>query len=177
MRLNKLSPVKGNVPANRDEHVHPMFAFQKEINHLFENFFQDASPGGLGTGLGFGLSSPNFFDKHWDPLTPKVDVSESDGKLMVAVELPGLSEEDFDVSIQGSVLSIRGEKKQESEDSEKGWYRVERHFGSFERTVPLPYEVNQEEVKAEFKNGVLKIWLPKQTEKPETAKRIAVRKG
>ena len=176
-RMNKLIPLNKSVPTKRDDRIHPMFSFQKEINHLFENFFEDVCPGGMGNGLGFGLTSPAFFERNWDPLSPKVDISESENQLLVAVELPGMSEEDFELSIQGNVLTVKGEKRQEAEEKQEGWYRVERHFGSFERSIPLPHEANVDDVDAEFKNGVLKISLSKVLEPPESAKRIDVRKG
>lgn len=104
-----------------------------------------------------------------------MDIAEYEDRLVVTAELPGLTENDFDVTIQGNLLSIKGEKKQESEDREKGWYRVERHFGSFSRSIPLPYEVDQESVEAQYKNGVLTVILPKLSIPEASAKRIDVK--
>ena len=178
--VNKLMCLNSNnnksLPAGRDERIHPMFAFQKEVNHLFDSFFQESNLGGLlGPGLGLGLNSSAFFERNWDPLTPKMDIAEFEDRLVVTAEMPGLTENDFDVTIQGNLLSIKGEKKQESEDREKGWYRVERHFGSFSRSIPLPYEVDQESIAAQYKNGVLTVTLPKLSVPEASAKRIDVK--
>lgn len=180
--VNKLMRLNNNnnksMPAGRDERIHPMFAFQKEVNHLFDNFFQESNLGGLlGPGLGLGLNSSAFFERNWDPLTPKMDIAEYEDRLVVTAEMPGLMENDFEVTIEGSLLSIKGDKRQKTEEKEKGWYRVERHFGSFSRSISLPYEVDQESVEAQYKNGVLTVTLPKLSPPQKEGRRIEVKKA
>ena len=93
-------------------------------------------------------------------------------KFVVKAELPGMKEEDIDVSVIGDTLTVKGEKKTESEVKEEDYYRCERSYGSFYRSVPLPSTVDASKIKADFEDGVLEVTLPKTAEvKP---KKIAV---
>ncbi|MCA9803933.1 MAG: Hsp20/alpha crystallin family protein [Cyanobacteria bacterium HKST-UBA02] len=175
MAFNNLVPwSRKSVPARKSnqDYSHPMLSLQSEMNKLFENFFSGDDEI-FGT---FGLS-PSLSRGSFDPLMPRADVSESEKELLVSLELPGISEEDVLVSLADNVLTISGEKKQESKTDEKGWYRMERHYGSFSRTIPLPCEVEDDKVDACFKNGVLTIKMPKARESVRQAKKITVRKG
>jgi HSP20 family protein len=103
---------------------------------------------------------------------PAVDVFEKGDKFVVKAELPGMKEEDIDVSVIGNTLAIKGEKKTESEVKEADYYRCERAYGSFYRTIPLPSTVDASKIEAEFEDGVLEVSLPKSAgEKP---KKVAV---
>ncbi len=103
---------------------------------------------------------------------PAVDVFEKEDKFVVKAELPGTKEEDIHVSVVGDTLSIRGEKKTETEVKEEDYYRCERSYGSFYRSVPLPSNVDADKIEASFEHGVLEVTLPKSAKvKP---KRIAV---
>jgi HSP20 family protein len=93
---------------------------------------------------------------------PALDVYETDGEVVVKAELPGVKKEDVEVLVRDNSLIIRGEKKEEKEEKTETYYRVERVYGKFERVVALPAEVKLEGVKAEFKDGVLEIRLPKE---------------
>jgi len=97
---------------------------------------------------------------------PTVDMEEDDSEIRVTAEMPGLEKEDFKVEVLGDRLIIRGEKKAEREKREAGYFYSERSYGSFSRSLQLPAEVEVEKAKAEYKNGVLKLRLPKS----ETAK-------
>jgi len=92
---------------------------------------------------------------------PVVDVYETDQELVVKAELPGVKKENVEVSIRDNALHIRGEKKEEKEERTGAYHRVERVYGRFERAVPLPTDVKVESAKAEFKDGVLEIRIPK----------------
>jgi HSP20 family protein len=100
------------------------------------------------------------FSFPWSPVT---DVREDENGLNVVVELPGMSSDDVNVSVENGVLSISGEKKQENEesDADDNYHLVERRYGKFERTFRLPRGVDADKVKAKFENGLLKIDLPK----------------
>jgi HSP20 family protein len=102
---------------------------------------------------------------------PQVDVNETDKEISVSVELPGLESKDVEVSAEQDMLTIRGEKRS-AESSGEGEHRwTERTYGKFERTIPLPSEVKADAAKAEFKNGVLRIHLPKsENAKPRSHK-------
>jgi HSP20 family protein len=107
-------------------------------------------------------------------LTPRIDVSETDKKVEVTVELPGVDEKDIDISLSDDLLTIKGEKKSETEKTEKNYHLVERSYGSFERMTRLPCEVEADKVKAEFKSGVLKISLPKSPAAKAKSHKIAI---
>jgi len=92
---------------------------------------------------------------------PQVDISETDTEYRVTAELPGLEEKDFDVSLDGDLLTLKGEKKVEREEKGEGFSHVEISSGSFHRAFRLPVEVKADGVKAAFKNGVLTVTLPK----------------
>ena len=92
---------------------------------------------------------------------PSVDVSETDGEYQIKAEIPDVKKEDVKVTLEDGVLTIQGERKQEKEEKGKKYHRVERSYGSFVRSFTLPDLVDEEQVKAEFKDGVLNLQLPK----------------
>ena len=92
---------------------------------------------------------------------PEVDVIEDKDNIEVHVDLPGMEKEDFKVSVEDNVLTIRGERKTVKEEKDKNYHQVERTFGKFTRSFTLPITVDGEKIKANYKNGVLKIDLPK----------------
>ncbi len=108
-------------------------------------------------------------EKGW---MPAVDIFEKDDKFVVKAELPGMKEEDIDVSVVGDTLSIKGEKKTETEVKEEDYYRCERAYGSFYRSIPLPSTVDASKIEANFEDGVLEVTLPKSAE--VKTKKIAV---
>ncbi|MFP4588275.1 MAG: Hsp20/alpha crystallin family protein [Desulfohalobiaceae bacterium] len=95
---------------------------------------------------------------------PALNISEDDKEITVQAELPGMESKDVDVSLQNNNLVIQGEKKFEDEDKSDNYHRIERAYGSFYRSIPLPVKVDEDNIKANFKNGVLHISLPKQEE-------------
>lgn len=104
---------------------------------------------------------------------PSVDISETDGNVLVKAELPGLDAKDIDVDVTGNVLTLKGEKKTEEEKKEERYYYRERHYGAFQRSFQLPAGVQSDKVDAEFKNGVLTINIPKSEESKQ--KKIEVK--
>jgi len=92
---------------------------------------------------------------------PALDLSETDSTLEIRADLPGMKSEDVDIEVSGTTLTIRGERTEETEKSEKNWHLVERQSGSFSRTITLPCEVQIDQASAEFHDGVLTITLPK----------------
>jgi HSP20 family protein len=102
---------------------------------------------------------------------PAIDVYEDKDEVKVKAEVPGMEEKDIDLSLEGNILTLRGEKKFENEVKEEDYYRVERSFGKFQRSLELPSDVDANAVKATYKNGVLEIRLPKKEEiKPKQVK-------
>jgi HSP20 family protein len=106
---------------------------------------------------------------------PSVDVSETDKELIARIELPGMDPKEIDISLSGNVLTIKGERKHEREEKKENFHLVERSSGSFARTLQLPVEVKADKVKANYKDGVLSVSMPK-TE-PEAVKKIEVKTG
>ena len=105
---------------------------------------------------------------------PALDAFEKDDKLVVKAEVPGMKEDDIHVSVEGDTLTIRGEKKSESEVNDEDYYRCERSYGSFFRSVALPSTVDTSKIEADYEDGVLEVTLPK---KPEVKpKKVAVKK-
>jgi HSP20 family protein len=101
---------------------------------------------------------------------PRIEVSENDKGYVISAELPGLNKEDIQVTLDGSVLTIKGEKKEEQENKKDGYYYSERVYGSFARSLELPSDADPAKLKASFKNGVLRI----EVEKQESSKRAEV---
>lgn len=105
---------------------------------------------------------------------PSVDVSETKNDLVIRAELPGLDPKDIDISMNNGFLTIKGEKKNEKEEKEENYHLIERSYGSFTRSVRLPREVQSDKITASFKNGVLKITLPKSEEAKKKEIKIKV---
>jgi HSP20 family protein len=113
--------------------------------------------------------------EQYGAFNPHVDVTENDQEIKVVAELPGLTEKDVEVSLANDMLTISGEKKAEKEDKGENYYRLERSYGSFQRTIPLPTEVEADKVDATFKNGVLQITLPKLYPGEGVKKKISIK--
>jgi HSP20 family protein len=100
--------------------------------------------------------------------TPAFDVSETENELIVKAEVPGMDQKDIDINLSDGLLSITGEKKHEKEDKNENYHCVERHYGKFSRMMRVPFEVEADKVDATYKDGVLKVTLPKsETAKPK----------
>lgn len=123
-----------------------LLRLQREMDSLFDEFFER-------TPVRRELTEFDWY--------PSVDISESEDEVKVEVDLPGMKKEDIDVNIDGNLLTIKGERKREEETEEEGYYRSERSYGTFQRTFTLPSKIDTEEVKANFKDGVLRLSLPK----------------
>jgi len=142
------------------------------INTKMKKFFEDFDTPFWGDwnwtrGLGIDLNSSAF--------TPRVDVTEDNENLYVEADIPGVDKKDVKVSVVGDVLTISGEKKKESKDENKNYYRLERTAGSFSRSFTLPSEIHTDKIGAEFKDGVLRITLPKTEEAKVVEKQIEIK--
>jgi HSP20 family protein len=137
----------------------PFTALRREMERVFDTFGRD-----LGWPVEGGRAA----------MTPSIDVGETDSELKIDVDLPGVEEKDVDVVISDNVLTVKGEKKAEREEKKKDFHLVERSYGSFSRSLTLPFAVDPTKAKATFKNGVLSISLPKPPEIKAKAKKIAI---
>ena len=129
-------------------------ALQNRVNHLFHDFNRGQNE----------LTTTTSF-------VPAVDVYEDEHKVTLKLEIPGINQEDLDISVENNTLSVHGEHKFEKEEKEENFRRVERRYGSFSRSFTLANTVNAEDVSADYTNGVLKIRLGKRAEaKPKQIK-------
>jgi HSP20 family protein len=108
-------------------------------------------------------------------VVPRIDVAETDSAIEITAELPGIDEKEVDVVLRDDVLTIKGEKKSEREEKKKDYHLVERSFGSFARTIRLPFDADSEAVKASFAKGVLKVSIAKPAEVKQKTVKIPVR--
>lgn len=166
MSITDLLPWKRekSTDIQRGEPVDPIDALRHDMNLWFDRMFSRE----------FGLS-PLWPESRWSGFVPNVDVVESDKAITVTAELPGMEDSDIELQIRDNALVIRGEKEHRKEEKDRNVYRAERSYGSFQRCVPLPTEVDHEKADAVFKNGVLTITLPKL--RPSKRKTIAVRRS
>jgi HSP20 family protein len=139
----------------------PFMELQQQMNQVFDRFFN--------------TNSLSPFKNRFEEKFPKVDIREKEKEIVVAAELPGMEQKDLDISISHDILTIKGEKKQEQEQKEDNYYRIERTYGAFHRDIPLPAEVETENINAVFINGVLSIHIPKKPEAQRKSKRIEIK--
>ena len=135
------------------------FLGEFELDRIFEDFFKRSFP-------------VKIFSKD---IVPLIDVYEKDNRVIVKAELAGMKPEEVDISVDGNLLTISGEKKQENEVKEKDYYRLERSYGSFQRAVELPTGIKADQAKASYKNGILQIELPKSEDSRKKKIKIEVR--
>lgn len=156
---------KNQVDVRREDDS--VLALRNEIDRVFDDFFNRP----------FGLQP--WFDNEFRSLenfSPNTDISENDKEIRVTLELPGMDADDIDIELHDDYLTIRGEKKSENEEKDEHFHRIERSYGSFHRTVPLPSEIKSDNIDAKFKNGVLNIKLPK-VKSGKSSKRIEIASG
>lgn len=135
-------------------------SLQEQVNRLFESNFPSCGSESTLTA--------------W---APAVDVYETENELVIMADLPDVSEKDLDVRVENNMLTIHGERKFEQKVKEENYLRMERSYGSFTRSFSLPNSVNTEAIKAEYKDGVLNITLPKRAESKPKQVKIAVSNG
>ena len=136
----------------RWEPVAELGTIQNEMNRLFNTFFDPPAPTSRGSAT----------SRRW---MPAMDLIESGDHYVLRADLPGLSDDDVNIQLQDNVLTISGERNTEHEENEEGYYRLERAFGSFARSLTLPDGVNPDGVQAHFDRGVLEIRIPKPEQK------------
>ena len=152
---------KRSIPVRR-ENGHPFQRLHDERDSLFDDFFR-------------GFSIEPFEGRQARSFSPNIDIAETDKEIKVSAELPGMDDKDIEVNLNRDSLTIRGEKKEEKEDKGKDYYHVERSYGSFTRTIPLPVEIEGDKAEAHFKKGVLTVTVPKSAKAVEQKKKIAIK--
>ncbi|MBU0943209.1 MAG: Hsp20/alpha crystallin family protein [Proteobacteria bacterium] len=147
----------------------PVGQIQQEMEQLFNNFLKGFEQRGFGT-------EKFFTDSLTDGLfKPTLDIGATEKEYAISVEVPGIDQKDITLEISNNILTIRGEKKQEHEEKQKDYYRIERSYGSFQRILSLPEDADQDAVKANFKNGILTITLPRNAVPQSKIKQIEIK--
>jgi HSP20 family protein len=155
-----------DLPTHQD---HPIMRVHHEIDKLFESAFR-----------GFGFPSfrldrdlfPHF---RADWLKPTLDLAATDKEYTISLELPGVEASEVRLEVVNDTLMVSGEKRQEKEEKEKDFYRMERSYGSFQRVLSLPEDANQRAIKAVFKNGVMTITVPRKSLPQSEVRQIEVK--
>lgn len=177
MNLEKFSP-KSWFKKETPEH-HPIFSqdgpiglpvsqLHKEIDRLFGNMLENF---GAST-----FSNSDFMKDAETMLKPQLDIKENDKEYKICVEIPGVQEEDIQIEVQGDTLSIRGEKKQEKEDKNENYHKVERSYGAFQRLLSLPEDADVEHIDASFNAGILNVRVAKNDQAKPSGRKIEVNK-
>ena len=163
MQIKDLIPWarKDGAPDAKSSEDNPIATLQREMNHVFENFWNRVGQ----------------FEWPWGSDEAKSDMVETDKAIEVSIELPGMEMKDIEVTVNDDMLTVKGEKKIERQEEKKGYYLSERSYGAIYRTIPLPPGVDGEKAQASFKNGVLTIKLPQTPEAQAKIKRIDVKNG
>jgi len=167
MALNPLAPFRrGGALAERGSGGDPFLSLHREMNRLFDDVFNGR----------FGGQTPGS-QQNGGMIVPDIDVSETENEVRICADLPGVNEGDVDVSLDDdNILTIRGEKKFERKDEKENYHFMERSYGTFQRSMRLPYSVDAGKVQANFDNGVLTVTLPKGKEQ-EHRRKIQVQTG
>jgi HSP20 family protein len=172
------------IPAVRNEagSVNPVsnadsfFRLHREMDRLIDDMFN-----------AYGMPGVSFsFPHNWLPgnptsgaslagsYRPQIDVSGNEKQYEIALDVPGLSESDVSIEVDGNVLTIKGQKEEKNESKNKHFYRVERSYGSFQRTLSLPDDADSNDIVASLKNGVLKLEIPRRAAPASDVKRISI---
>lgn len=140
----------------------------EEMEKRFEEFFRKP----------FSLMGPSWFPRlrmfETEEISPTIDIFEEGDNIVVKAELPGMKKEDIEVNLTDNAITLSGEKKKEEKVEKKNYYRVERSYGSFTRSLSMPSEVQPDKAKAKFKDGILEIKVPKTEEAKKKTQKITI---
>lgn len=171
MAKQSLTPTSGSravLRPRRPEEADPLLAFRRDMSRLFDDFFSGFGVPSLLTGAA-GAAAPAV-------MTPRIDVSENDREIRLAVELPGVDEANLDVTIDDDTLTIRGEQQAEVEDEDRDYRLRELVRGTFMRAIQLPFSPDPNQVRAVIRNGILNVVIPKPAEVQQRTQRIQVQR-
>ncbi|MDG9669347.1 Hsp20/alpha crystallin family protein [Hahella sp. CR1] len=195
MKLNKLNPwnwfkhederqdQREQLPVSRQDAaagVNPpasasgadsLLRLHQEMDRLFEDVFSAFGVPSMLSRRGASSFERPGASREYRPL---IDVSGDEKRYEIALDVPGLSESDLSIEVKGDQLLIRGHKEEKSESKDKQFYRIERSYGAFQRTLSLPDDANVEDIHAQLRNGVLKLEIPRREPDAKEVKRIAI---
>lgn len=135
---------------------------QNDLVNLLDNIFNDF----------YSFSIPSF-QKIRGELSPRIDISETDSDYHIDTDLPGIDQKDIDIKLDNNILTIKGKSEDQSETKERNYYIKERYYGSFQRSISLPNNMNADDINAKFENGVLHIKIPKKEQ--ENTRKIEIK--
>lgn len=164
----KTLPVK-QTERGANGYASPLDQFHAEVDRMFDSVFS-----------GFGLTMPGKLMDVTDPrfdkvsIKPKVDVYGTDKEYVIKADLPGIDESDLSVEVKDDILILSAEKKHEEKTEDKGYYRVERSYGSFRRILNIPKDADKEHISAKLQKGVLHITMPRKESVESGSKKIAI---
>lgn len=141
-----------------------LVSLQRDMNSLFDDFFG-----------GFAVTPWQLGEDRLIAFSPSVDVAETEREVKITAELPGMDEKNVEVMLDENAVTLKGEKKEEHEDSTASSYHMERSYGSFHRVIPLPVAIRADEAKATFKKGVLTVVLPKAEAEKAKGKKVEIK--
>lgn len=144
-----------------------LMSLHRDIDRWFEDAFKSFGFPGLEPKAMSEMNLAGLF-------RPQLDISGDENSYEISLDVPGLTESDLSLEVRDDVLTIRGQKEERSEDKDKHYYRVERSYGSFQRTLALPDDANADEIKASLDKGVLKLEIPRRAAKSKDVKRISI---
>ncbi len=166
----------GTLPVKQGAHMESRTPFNnmtqlhREIDRLFDDAFRGFPA------LGRSPMWSQMLDEEFMPtFRASVNIASDDKQYTVTLEAPGMEEKDIDVQLKDHTLYIKGDKQQEQEEKDKHYYRVERHYGTFQRVLAIPDDGDAEEIEATMKNGVLTIKIPRKDVPPNDVKKIEIR--
>ena len=151
-----LPRIKNKTEANNSTVRH------NHLDNIIDNFFNEF--------YSFPLSTLNNMEGN---LLPRIDISETDLEYCLEVEMPGVNQQNIELKIDNNILSLKGQKEQNSEDKGENYHMRGRHYGSFQRSISLPSNVNEEDIQAHFENGILCVKIPKKEQ--GKAKKIEIK--
>lgn len=163
MQIKDLIPWvrKDSAPESKSGDGNPIATLQREMNQVFESFWNR-----------FG-----HLEWPWGSGEARSDMVETDNAIEISIELPGMEMKDIELTVTDDMLTLKGEKRIERQEEKRGYYLSERSYGAIYRTIPLPPGVDGDKAQASFKNGVLTIRLPQTPEAQAKVKRIEVKSG
>ena len=155
---------KPQTPVPQSQNIAPFFqSMQREMNEFLDRFhLRPVAP------------TSEFFEAIGTAGFPAIDVAETDDAVEITAEIPGVKEDDIDISIVRDVLTIKGEKSSDHEEKDKDYHVVERHFGSFRRQLPLGFSPDEGAVKASFTDGVLRLKITKPADTKSAVQKIKI---
>lgn len=160
---------KSQMPVTQANLSHPVMQLHDEFNRLFDDVFKKFGVSPLFSGSPRDSSFMGNSD-FW----PSLNISSDRKSYQVIMDVPGMKQADMEIEVRGGILAIKGHKQEEVEDKDRYFYRVERRYGAFQRTLDLPEDANADDINATMQDGVLSLTIPRNETEDKQVKRIAI---